>query len=84
MVRAGDLPLVASAKAEGTLTFTGGAQIGNFPLNQRSGWTFAGLIGNSQILPAGYQHQVDGSVYLDNPVAAQASTWSAIKGLYSH
>lgn len=68
---------------EGDLNFTGGSQIGNFPSNQRSGWTFAGVTSNSPITPTGYKHQVDGSVYLDNPVPVQASTWSGIKGLYS-
>lgn len=68
---------------EGDLTFVGGSQLGNFPTNQRSGWTFAGVTSNSPIAPAGYTHQVDGSVYLDNPVPVQASTWSGIKGQYS-
>lgn len=68
---------------EGTLTFTGGSQIGNFPTNQRSGWTFAGVTGNSPITPTGYLHQVDGSIYLDNPVATQVTTWSGIKAQYS-
>lgn len=67
---------------EGDLTFNGGTQIGNFPTNQRSGWTFAGVTGNSPITPQGYLHQVDGSVYLDNPVPVQASTWSGVKALY--
>lgn len=67
---------------EGDLNFTGGSQIGNFPANQRSGWTFAGVTGNSPITPQGYLHQVDGSVYLDNPVPVQATTWSSVKALY--
>lgn len=67
---------------EGTLTFTGGSQIGNFPTNQRSGWTFAGVTGNSPITPTGYLHQVDGSIYLDNPVATQVTTWGGIKAQY--
>lgn len=68
---------------EGTLTFTGGSQIGNFPTNQRSGWTFAGVTGNSPITPTGYLHQVDGSIYLDNPVATEVTTWGSIKAQYS-
>ena len=67
---------------EGTLTFTGGSQIGNFPTNQRSGWTFAGVTGNSPITPTGYLHQVDGSIYLDNPVATQVTTWGGIKAQF--
>lgn len=68
---------------EGNLTFTGGSQLGNFPSNQRAGWTFAGVTGNSPITPTGYMHQVDGSIYLDNPVPVQATTWGAVKALYA-
>lgn len=68
---------------EGNLTFTGGSQIGNFPSNQRAGWTFAGVTGNSPISPKDYLHQVDGSIYLDNPVPVQATTWGAVKALYA-
>ena len=68
---------------EGNLTFTGGSQIGNFPTNQRSGWTFAGVTGNSPITPKDYLHQVDGSIYLDNPVAVQTTTWGSVKALYA-
>lgn len=67
---------------DGDLTFVGGTQLGNFPPNQRGGWTFAGVTNNSPITPNGYKHQVDGSVYLDNPVPVQATTWSGIKGQY--
>lgn len=68
---------------EGDLTIVGGTQLGNFPVNQRAGWTFAGVTGNSPITPIGYHHQVDGSVYLDNPVPVQATTWSGIKSQYT-
>lgn len=69
---------------EGDLTFTGGTQIGNFPTNQRTGWTFAGVTGNSPITPQGYLHQVDGSIYLDNPVPVEAKTWSSIKAQFAN
>lgn len=69
---------------EGDLTFTGGTQLGNFPTNQRSGWTFAGVTGNSPITPQGYLHQVDGSIYLDNPVPVEAKTWGAIKAQFAN
>lgn len=68
---------------EGNLTFSGGSQLGNIPVNQRAGWTFAGVTGNSPILPQGYLHQVDGSIYLDNPVAVQTTTWGSVKALYA-
>jgi len=67
---------------EGNLTFNGGTQIGNLPLNQRDGWTFAGLSGNSTEVPTGYAHQVDGQVFLQKPTAAQKSTWGALKSRY--
>lgn len=68
---------------EGNLNFNGGSQIGNFPANQRSGWTFAGVTGNAPTIPKDYLHQVDGSIYLDNPVATQITTWGSVKALFA-
>ena len=62
---------------------TGGSQIGNIPLNQRKGWTFAGATGNSTGIPDGYYHQIDGQVFLDNaPTPAQHTSWGALKAQY--
>jgi len=61
---------------------TGGTQIGNIPLNQRKGWTFAGATSNSTGIPEGYYHQIDGQVFLDKPVPGQPTSWGALKAKY--
>jgi len=60
----------------------GGSQLGNFPLNQRLGWTFAGTSGNSVTVPNGYAHQVDGQTFLDPPTPTRTGTWGGIKARY--
>lgn len=61
---------------------TGGSQLGNFPLNQRKGWTFAGATGNALNIPAGYAHQIDGQTFLDKPVPTRNVSWGRVKSLY--
>jgi len=60
----------------------GGTQLGNFPLNQRLGWTFAGTTGNSTTIPTGYDHQVDGQTFLNPPTATRPGTWGGLKARY--
>lgn len=64
---------------EGVLNVVGGSQLGNFPLNQRKGFTFSGVTGNALNIPPGYSHQVDGQAFLDAPVAAKHVTWGRLK-----
>jgi len=61
---------------------TGGTQLGNIPLNQRIGWTFAGTSGNSNTIPTGYDHQVDGQTFLNAPTLTRTGTWGGIKARY--
>ena len=62
----------------------GGAQIGNVPLNQRKGWTFAGATGNDIEIPAGYIHQIDGQTFLNAPVhVVNKTTWGELKARYA-
>ena len=61
---------------------TGGAQLGNFALNQRSGWQFAGASGNALNIPAGYAHQIDGQTFLDPPLPTRNITWGKLKATY--
>lgn len=63
-------------------TMTGGSQLVNVPVNQRAGWTFAGTTANELNRPSGYDHQVDGQVFLNEPVPAKASSWGAVKARY--
>jgi len=60
----------------------GGSQLGNFPLNQRLGWTFAGATGNSTTIPTGYDHQIDGQTFLNPATATRPGTWGGIKARY--
>lgn len=67
---------------EARLDVTGGSQLGNFPLNQRTGWTFAGATGNAVNIPAGYEHQIDGQAFLNEPVPARRVSWGHLKATY--
>lgn len=67
---------------EAVFTATGGTQLGNFPLNQRSGWTFSGATGNALNIPTGYAHQVDGQTFLNEPTTTRRTTWGKLKAGY--
>ena len=67
---------------EAVFNATGGSQLGNFPLNQRTGWTFSGATGEALNIPEGYSHQIDGQTFLDAPVSARKMTWGKLKNGY--
>ena len=67
---------------EAVFNATGGSQLGNFPLNQRTGWTFSGTTGEALNIPAGYSHQIDGQTFLNAPVAARRMSWGKLKAGY--
>ena len=71
-----------SGSFEAALTMTGGSQYANIPASDRDGWTFAGLTGNATNIPTGYEHQVDGQVFLAQSTPARKTTWGNIKALY--
>jgi hypothetical protein len=71
-----------SGSYEGDFEAVGGTQFGNIPANQRKGWTFSGGTGNSTEIPGGYLHQIDGQVFLNEPVPTKSSTLGGIKALY--
>jgi hypothetical protein len=71
-----------SGSFEGDFEAVAGSQIGNFPLDQRKGWTFAGTSGNSLTIPPGYAHQVDGQTFLNAPTLTRTGTWGGIKARY--
>lgn len=63
----------------GLTDWNGGSQLGNVPVNQRSGWTY-GAIGIRYVVgPCGYHWQIDGECYLQEAVPVRPSTWSEIK-----
>ena len=67
---------------EGVMNISGGSQLGNFPLNQRTGWTFSGTTGEALNIPAGYYHQIDGQSFLNAPVATRRISWGRLKAGY--
>ena len=71
-----------SGSFDANFTMTGGSQLVNVPANQRTGWTFAGTTANELNRPSGYDHQVDGQVFLNEPVPARASSWGSVKARY--
>jgi len=60
----------------------GGTQLGSIPLNQRTGWTFAGATGNTISIPQGYAHQVDGQTFLNKPTPVRNGSWGELKRRY--
>lgn len=71
-----------SGSFESVFTVTGGSQFGNIPANQLVGWTFAGTTSNTLSIPAGYDHQVDGQTFLNEPTPARTDTWGGLKRRY--
>jgi hypothetical protein len=67
---------------EAVFNVTGGTQLANFPLNQRTGWTFSGSSGNALNIPPGYAHQLDGQTFLDAPVQVRRTSWGRLKAGY--
>jgi hypothetical protein len=64
------------------LEWTGGSQIGNIPPEQRSqSLTVAGLTFDPPGGPSGYHWQIDGEVFIEDPVAVEPRTWGQIKTL---
>ena len=71
-----------SGSFDANFTMTGGSQLVNVPANQRTGWTFAGTTANELNRPSGYDHQVDGQIFLNEPTPTQPKSWGAIKARY--
>jgi len=71
-----------SGSFESEFEAIGGSQLSNIPLNQRTGWTFAGATGNATGIPLGYAHQIDGQTFLQEPSPARSSSWGRVKNLY--
>lgn len=71
-----------SGSFEGEFTANGGSQLANIPAGDRSGWTFAGATSNALNIPAGYQHQIDGQVILEQAVPTRDASWGRLKANY--
>jgi len=71
-----------SGSFEANYQATGGAQLANIPVNQRTGWTFAGATSNALNIPAGYAHQIDGQVLVEEVVPTRDASWGRLKANY--
>ena len=71
-----------SGSYDASFEAVGGTQLGDIPVDQRTGWTFAGTTTNTASIPEGYDHQVDGQTFLNKPTPATAASWGAIKRKY--
>ena len=71
-----------SGSFEADFEAVGGTQLSNIPLNNRLGWTFAGVTGNTTSIPTGYDHQVDGQTFLHPPTPTRNESWGGIKVRY--
>jgi len=67
---------------ESDFEVTGGTQFGNIPPDERKGWQFAGVSGNSVTNPPGYAHQVDGQALLQLPTPTRSTSWGQLKRRY--
>ena len=67
---------------EAIFNATGGTQLGNFPVNERAGWTFSGSSGRALNIPTGYAHQIDGQTFLNSPVATRRTSWGKLKAAF--
>jgi len=67
---------------EAVFSATGGTQLGNFPVDERAGWTFSGSSGNALNIPTGYAHQIDGQTFLNGPVATKRTSWGKLKAAF--
>ncbi len=69
----------------GDIAFDEGSQQGSIPAAQLNGWTVAGLTsGGGTGAPAGYAHQVDGEIRVQDTVPAAPKSWGQVKSLYRH
>lgn len=70
---------------EGTMDLNRGSQLGNIPMEQRSGWTLAALrdVQDPIPTPEGYFWQIDGYLEISDPIPTQPKSWGELKQLYN-
>jgi len=67
----------------GNIDLDEGTLLGQIPVDQRNGWTLAGLAGPpNPAVPDGYDHQISGECRIPGPTPASHRTWGALKALY--
>ncbi len=71
-----------SGSYESDFTIVGGSQLGNIPVDQRTGWQFAGITRNTISVPSGYAHQVKGEAMIPMPTPTRSSSWGQLKRVY--
>jgi hypothetical protein len=71
-----------NADLYGEINLTRGSQLGNIPVEQRSGWTLAGLRAGAPGTPVGYFWQIDGQLFIEPPVAVEPQSWGSLKNRF--
>jgi len=66
----------------GMVDLNRGSQLANIPPAQRNGWTVSGLQADTPGMPAGYNWQIDGTLYISEPIPTQKSSWGKLKQQY--
>ena len=83
----GDLVFVVNTSTgngnlQGNVDWVRGTQLGNIPVSQRSmSLTLAGLVhdGANVFVPQGYEWQIDGQVFIQDPVPTEKTSWGQLK-----
>jgi hypothetical protein len=65
----------------GSIDLDEGTDLIYIPPSERTGWVLGGIAG-TQIIPAGYDHQVSGQCQVPSQTATRHVTWGAMKKLY--
>lgn len=63
----------------GTLNFVRGTQLAGIPVDQRSGWSLAGLRDDAPGIPEGYFWQIDGQLFIEPPTPVEDQSWGGLK-----
>lgn len=66
----------------GALDLVRGSQLAGIPVNQRSGWTLAGLRADAPGVPQGYMWQIDGQLFIEPPTPVEQRSWGSIKNSF--
>lgn len=75
--------VTGNADLSGMVNLNRGTQLGNIPVDQRAGWTLAGLRVNAPLLPEGYFWQIDGQLFIQDPTPTETGSWGSIKRAFA-
>ena len=77
--------ITGAGSLEGTMDLNRGSQLGNIPMEQRTGWTLAALrdIQFPITTPEGYFWQIDGYLEISDPIPTEKTSWGQLKQQYT-